>query len=420
MKKFLLPLFILALFSCDKNEDIISAEKGNLWKPNPVAYIAEGQVQLKWTGGFVLHENSFPGVYVEPDYFEIYISKDNYPDFDKLVKLKNDYVHEYTVTGLTDDKPVYFYVASLKEGYEKLITDTIMAVPGKETETVVVFNKDSGGSLATVSRAHNISKVAYVDKSYYWKTGENCCNDVSVLIANIDGSETELLDIRSYEPDWSPDDKKIAFRTEKDEVNTDNGMPSQIAIYDCESKLITKLTSGTAQNYSPVFSENGEMLLYQSSKGVSDYSSPNIWLTDLKTSEHRQLTDINTSGIKSFGKASWIDNENFIFHAKQSNYKNNIFKASINSSAIEKVFDSHWNDYCPIVSPDKKKIAFFSHRSGSMEVWLYNIETCKFKQLTGFSEEGYIDEWWYRIEWVDNQTVAYSLSNRKYVNQKTE
>ncbi len=420
MKKFLISLIIIVLFGCDKDEDIISAEKAPLWRPHPVAYIAENSVQLKWTGGFVLNAKNFPGEYVEPDYFEIYVSKDNYTEFVKLVKLKNDYTHEYTVTDLTPGKPVYFYVASIKKGYEKMITDTIMAIPDKETELVVQYNKNEGGSLATVSRAHNINKIAYVDKSYYWQTGENCCNDVSILISNTDGSEEELLDIRSYEPDWSPDDKKIAFRTEKGEVNTDNGMPSQIAIYDCESKVITKLTSGSAKNYSPVFSENGEQILYQSSKGVSDYNSTNLWLIDLKTSEQRQLTDLSTTGLLSFGKASWINNESFLFNAKQSNYKNNIYKSSINSSAIEKVFDSKWNDYCPAMSPDEKKIVFFSDRSGNMEVWLHSLETGKFRQLTGFSDEVYIDEWWSRIEWFDNQTVAYAMSNRKYVIQKVE
>ncbi|MBP7508114.1 MAG: PD40 domain-containing protein [Prolixibacteraceae bacterium] len=420
MKKIFLSLLIIALFACEKDEDLISTEKTPLWRPNPVAYISENIVKLKWSGGFVLYAEKFPGDYVEPDYFEIYISKDRYPDFVKLVKLKNDYNHEYTVTDLTPGKPVYFYVASIKKGYEKLITDTIMAIPDKETESVVIYNKDKGGSLATVSRAHNINKIAYVDKSYYWKTGENCCNDVSILISNTDGSEEKLLDIKCYEPDWSPDDKKIAFRTEKEEVNTPNGMPSQIAFYDCESKVITKLTSGSAQNYSPVFSENGELILYQSSKGVYDYNSTNIWLYDLKTSEHRQLTDLNATALLSFGKPSWIDNESFLFNAKGSNYINNIYKSSINSKTIDKVFDSMWNDYCPVMSPDKKNIVFFSDRSGNMEVWLHNIDTGRFKQLTGFSDETYIDEWWSRIEWIDNKTVAYAMNNRKYVIQNIE
>lgn len=419
MKKYFFLGLIIALFGCDKNEEPILTNKGNLWMPNPVAIIAEDQVQLRWTGGVYLHALNFPGVYVEPDFFEIYISKDDYPNFVKLVKLKNNHMHEYTITGLTEEKPVYFYVTSMKEGYEKIITDTIMAVPGKETETVVLFSKGSGGSPTTVSRAHNISKIAYVDQGYYWENGENCCMAVSILISNIDGTEAELLDNFCYEPDWSPDDKKIAFRTEKGEVNTDSGMPSQIAIYDCDSKVITKLTNDAANNYTPEFSMNGELIMYQSSRGVSG-DKTNIWLVDLNTLEHRQLTDLATAGFVSFGKTSWIDDESYLFHAQQSNYKNNIFRSSINSPAIEKVFDSYWNDYCPVMSPDGKKIAFFSDRSGSSEVWLYDLVTSKFRQLTGFTEESYINGWWSKLEWIDNQTIAYTMGDRKYVIQKTE
>ncbi len=418
MRKCVIVGLIVILSGCEKNE--IDTEGKVIWGPNPVALINDREVQLDWLDYSTYNEVLLPYEILDPDKFEIYISKNDFPNFTKLIELDNDKEYSYTVTGLDNNQPVYFYMTSEKKGFDKLTSDTIMVIPNKEKAPIDLTVQNDNHTIASVSVAHGLGKIAYVDKYYSWEGGENCCMTVSVLISNLDGSQPELLDINAYEPCWSPNNNEIVFRTENNEINSGNGTPSQIALFDYSSKSITKLTNDTVFNYAPVFSNNGEMVLYQSTKGVTDVYSTNIWLIDLKSLEKTQLTDLENSELMSFGKADWIDNENYIFHATKQNYKKQIYSSGINANTIEKVIESVWNDYCPSISPDDKTIAFISDRSGTNQIWIYNLDTQKYKQLTGYRDNEYISESWTRIEWIDNQNITFTINENKFVKQRIE
>lgn len=120
------------------------------------------------------------------------------------------------------------------------------------------------------------------------------------------------------------------------------------------------------------------------------------------------------------GRANWIDNENYIFHATQKNNKNQIYKSKINSNLVEKVIESDWNEYCPVVSPNDKMVAFISDRSGSNQVWIYNLDSHEYRQLTGHSKDVYISKEWTRIEWIDNQNITFTINETRFVKQRIE
>jgi hypothetical protein len=418
MRKYLIIGLIIVLFGCDKNET--DTEGKAIWKPNPRALLKDSEVQLDWLDYSVYEKIMLPYEIVDPDKFEIYISRNDFPNFTKLTELDNDKKYSYTVSGLENNKPVYFYMTSMKKGFKKLVSDTIMVIPNKEIDPVDLAVQKNNHTILSVSKAHSLDKIAYVDKYYSWNRDENCCMAASVLITNSNGSQSELVDINAYEPCWSPDDTKIVFRTENNEVNLSSGIPSQIALFDYSSKSITKLTNDTVFNYAPVFSKNGKLVLYQSTKGVSDFHSTTIWLINLTTLEKTQLTNLGNYDLINFGRPNWIDNESYIFHATKQNTKNQIFKSRINSNTIEKVIGSQWNDFCPSISPNEKIIAFISDRSGSNQVWVYNFETKKYKQITGYTDDVNINEFWARIEWIDNQTITFTLNETRFIRQRIE
>jgi Tol biopolymer transport system component len=84
------------------------------------------------------------------------------------------------------------------------------------------------------------------------------------------------------------------------------------------------------------------------------------------------------------------------------------------------VIDSDWNDFYPVVSPDKTKIAFISNRSGTNQVWIYYISNGNYKQITGYNTEDYLNEYWDRIEWLDYQHIFFTMHQSLLVKQKIE
>ncbi len=417
-KKIILSLFLLIL-GCEKDETLIN-DGTVIWRTNPVALIGNSQIQLNWLNYSFSDLVLLPYTCVDPDNFEIYISTKAADNFTKLVELKNDGRYSYNVENLSNGQAYYFYVVSKKKRYNSLISDTIMAVPNQKTDSENLISFSNSHSVTSVALASKINKIAYVDKFYAWNGGSNCCMAVSVLISNLDGTDSKLLDINSSEPCWSPNSDKIVFRSENGETNGENGMPSQIALFDYETNEITKLTSGTASNYAPVFSENGDLILYQSNKTSQNKNLTDIWMINLKTSETTQITDIANTNLIGAGRPNWIDNEKFLFHGIGRDYKYQIYEYSVNDKLVSQLFVSDWNDYSPSISPDNKKIAFISDRSGSNQIWLYSLENKSLKQLTGFSENEYVDNSWNKIEWFDNLYILFTFNDNKLMKLKTE
>jgi len=242
----------------------------------------------------------------------------------------------------------------------------------------------------------------------------------SILISNMDGSGKELVKINGYKPNWSPANDKIVFHF--DGIHNVGWIPAQIAMYDCETKSITQLTDDDYNNYSPVFSKDGESLLFQSSKNTPGTYETNIWLMNLKTLESFQVTDISKTSLRTVERPCWIDNDRFLFHGAYSEEINQyqLFESSVSNGLITKVFESKWNDYCPSVSADQKKIAFISNRSGINQAWIYHIDSKTFSQISGYSDGGSVEPTWDSIEWLDNSTIVFTMNESQLVKQRVD
>jgi hypothetical protein len=415
MKKFIIISLILLVLGCQKEETLID-DGTVIWRPIPVATIDKNQIQLNWLNYSIFNDILLPYTFVNPDNFEIYISKGTPDDFTKLIEVNNDESYSYQIANLENGQSYYFYVISKKKRYSSLVSDTIMAIPNPLPQTENLITIDNSHTITSVSLSPQKNKIAYVDKFYSWDGGENCCMAVAILTSNLDGSGTELIEINAHEPYWSPNDDKIVFRSESNDI--------QIALYDFETKSITELTDGNGVKYAPVFSKNGEFILFESPRNSNvdypGYIPSNIWMLNTNTSETTQITDISSLNLKKAGRPNWIDNDRFLFNGTGVDYKSQIYESSITTKQVTQKIVSDWNDYCPSISPDNKNIAFISDRSGSNQIWLYSVETGSLKQLTGFASLGDVDRWWNRIEWMDNSNILFTLNDNQLIKLKID
>ncbi len=401
MRNFIIFILILASFSCKKEEKIPAGTK--LRGPFLISLIGDEKVTLTYFSQYIPDLFSTYKL-VDPDYFDIYESEGQLNNFKEVIKLKNNNIYSYTLDGLNNGTTYYFYVVGEKEGYKPLSSGTIMIIPNQKLTFDTLVTISNNHTISSVSFSPVTNKIAYVDKNYAWNGGTNCCMAESIIISSTDNQDSELLATFSYDPNWSSNGDTIVFAEE----TQGHGYYSQIAVYDLNSKAITKLTNDTTYYYNPSFSPSDDKILYQSNKNRPDINSTNIWMMDLGTFNTKLIIDLSKTNFANVSRPVWMDENDFIFQGT-TNSQTSIFKYSIQTNGIEPLIESKWNDYNPAISPNADQIAFISERSGSEQLWLYNLQTKEYKQLTGYDDNEYFDGNWTKINWMNNNQLLFTF-----------
>jgi Tol biopolymer transport system component len=114
-----------------------------------------------------------------------------------------------------------------------------------------------------------------------------------LYVVNADGSELRRLTNDRYgdfQPQWSPDGSTIAFATDRDSASFDllEFKPWRIALLDVQTGVTRVLPSQSGLNLNPQWAPDGRSIAY-----VSDRTgTANVFLYDLDTREHYQLTNV--------------------------------------------------------------------------------------------------------------------------------
>jgi Tol biopolymer transport system component len=284
-----------------------------------------------------------------------------------------------------------------------------MVIPNQKLtyDSLITFNNNH--SISSVSYSPAANKVAYVDKNYAWNGGANCCMAESIILSSNDNKDSELLATFSYDPNWSSNGDTIVFAAE----TQGHGYYSQIAVYDLTSKVITKLTNDTTYYYNPSFSPSDGKLLYQSNKNRPHINSTNIWMMDLSTLKTELIIDLSKTNFVNVSKPDWMNENDFIFQGTSLNNVTSIYTSSLVTKKIEPLIASRWNDYNATISPNADQIAFISDRSGNEQLWLYNLQSKEYKQLTGYDDNDYFDGNWTKIDWIDNNQLLFTFGDNR-------
>lgn len=411
MKKILIFSFGLILFciSCEKNDTQNTNEKTEIWRPALTSIRDDSSIELTWLNSVIFELNLRPFTYIDPDEFEIFMSKNDPEHLIKIVTLKNDKTYSYKVSNLSNGSNYYFAVKAIKKGKEPLMSDTIMAMPsGSEEILQIINNKDfpmESGSFSKINQG-----IAYVNRNFTWDNGKY--GQMSLFTVNPDSQETSIIDTASYFPDCSPTEMKIVYCSDKYEVSNVNGRPQHIVVYDISSGSIKKLTQGVSFDISPEFSPDGNWIVYSSDEGQPGVF--NFWkITKDGTQKSKITQNLNLTsssiGNIALGRPTWSNDGNLIFFniVSENKTQNGIYKYDLQNNGIDPIIKSRWIDICPSISPDNDRIAFISNRSGTYQIWTYNFATKSFKQITG-SKGDNLNTDWGKLEWITSNKLLYS------------
>ncbi len=409
--KIILALFAITLYSCDKEDGSIKDDTA-LFTPMPMVLIGDMVIHLQWSDAvFIEFKNISNQEIIKPDVLEFFVSDEPNGDRARSVREVNFNEKKCTLDGFVNGKPFFIYLLAKKKGYGTQKSEMVMVVPNKRKEYKCILEGTERQYFWDLAVSPDGTKIAYVD-NYVWGNGNYAV--ISLFTANIDGTDVQMIAKSSYNPSWSPDGTKIAFQTEEGEINVGNGFPSQIAIYDCNTNIISKLTSDTYHNYHPSFSDDGNFLAYQSDEDLLNLgNTSNIITLNLQTLSKKQCS----TDRRNYEFPIYFS-DYFLFSG-QSPYSSRSIIGIHSEFDTENFITSYKNDFRPSLSPDKKRVAFISDRSGIQQVWVYEIETGNFLQVTGYDENESIYNYaWTKINWIDNITLVFTLSNNKVLRQR--
>lgn len=411
MRRIYIVPIILILFciSCNKNNPQDRDDRTEIWRPKLISIRDDSSVELFWLNPVIYEKILRTFTYIDPDRFEIYMSQGDPQHMAKIADLDNDKQYSYKIINLTNSLNYFFSVKAIKHGKEPLVSDTIMVMPSiPEILHQLTDNTNFPMESGSISKDNQI--IAYVNRSFTWDNGKY--GDMSLFALNLSSKENFIIDTSSYFPDWSPTEKKVVYCSDKHEVSNANGRPQHLFIYDFNTATRIKLTQGDYFDINPDFSPDGNWIVYSSDEG--QHGIFNFWKISWDGSRKTKLTNnLNLTSLSignvALGRPLWSSDGNSIFFniLSENNSQNGIFKINLNNGNIDPIIKSRWEDMCPSSSPDNYNIAFVSNRSGNNQIWVYNLSTKLFRQITG-SKGTNLNTDWGKIEWINEKKLLYS------------
>jgi dipeptidyl aminopeptidase/acylaminoacyl peptidase len=197
-----------------------------------------------------------------------------------------------------------------------------------------------------------------------------CCSEI--FTAKPDGSDARRLTSTpdpsdSELPDWSPDGQRIAFDSDRTDIDGRKDV-AQIYVMNADGSGLTQLTRGPGEQGTASWSPNATSLAISADWG--DPALQGIWLipaSDPDGVTQREVRRVTTlpAGVDSDTEPQFSpDGNSIVFTRFKGPGASAIHRVGIDGSGLERISPWRLNASDPDWSPDGQRIAFDSGDSG--------------------------------------------------------
>jgi dipeptidyl aminopeptidase/acylaminoacyl peptidase len=200
--------------------------------------------------------------------------------------------------------------------------------------------------------------------------------DGDLWIVMVNGTEPVKVLVSPAEeavPVWSPDGKRIAFRSNRDGN-------SEIYVVDADGSNLKRLTQDNAVDTSPTWSPDGKYIAYRSLRD----NNAEIKLIDMNNpgAAHKNLTN---NPANDYSPKWSPDGKAIVFTSNRTgNYE--IWKMKADGSGQQQVTSNRAANYTPSISPNGEKIAYSTDVSQKTGYDIYIINSDSSQQALLFGD----------------------------------
>lgn len=229
-----------------------------------------------------------------------------------------------------------------------------------------------GIGVVAIAVAAGPSTATFSGKNGRISFARDAGKHVEVFSANPDGSHIRQLTVSkprgavSFESDWSPDGRLIAFDSDRKDV--DGRKAVQIYVMTADGGDVTQLTRGGGFHGTPGWSPSGTSMAIESDWGKR--SLRGIWIIpasdpDGVTVDDAQRVTDPPDGVNFDSEAQFSpDGTTIVFSRFKSATRSAIYRVNVDGSGLERLTTYRLNASHPDVSPDGRWITFDSGDSG--------------------------------------------------------
>lgn len=222
---------------------------------------------------------------------------------------------------------------------------------------------------------------------------------VSLWAVSANGGDSRWLSFageRVFDPVVPSKNNSVAY--EKWQTNIDIMHLSLNENKEVKSELNLALLSSSRDEQAPVFSPDGQQLVFVTSRS----GSPQIWIADADGQNARMLIDLETPML---GPAMWSPDGRSIVYNSRSGGNADIYTYNIETGQQTRITTHAANDITPNYSRDDKTIYFGSDRDGTWQLYKTDLQGKVKEKIT--NEGGF-----FAIESVDGNELFISKANQ--------
>jgi Tol biopolymer transport system component len=203
-----------------------------------------------------------------------------------------------------------------------------------------------------------------------------------LFVVNSDGSNRRQL-TRSgagtdYNPTWSPDGRRIAFRTTRGKSFPGDTDPSNIFIINSDGSGERQLTlphhdRRASGGLFPAWSPRGDQIAFSTGRGIN-LMRPDGTVTKMLgiqgecsawSPDGSRLVFCSNAIIRGAGVDNW-----------------DVFVMDADGTHLKRLTRDPAQDYPSVWSPDGKQIVFSSARNGTLDLYIVNADGTKLRRIT--------------------------------------